>query len=163
MTDIKPFERAHKDVIVQMLKRRGTFPEHEIKVAIEVLDDALQFPDRTDYQVYCAFEGAGELAGYVCFGQIPMTDGCYDLYWIAVDEQHARKKIGTTLLRYMEERIHGQGARRIYIETSSLPAFAAARSFYKKHHYEVVSILTDFYKAGDHKMVFMKDLKPIAA
>jgi len=27
----------------------------------------------------------GKLGGYICYGPTPMTDGTYDLYWIASD------------------------------------------------------------------------------
>jgi ribosomal protein S18 acetylase RimI-like enzyme len=161
MITIQPLRRDDKDRIVHLLEERGTFPQHEVAVAIEVLDDALRFPERGDYQVFCAFADPGHLAGYICFGRIPMTDGCYDLYWIAVDEQLSRKGVGKELIDYMENVARTEGVRRIYIETSSLPAFAPARSFYKKNRYEVVSILTDFYKVGDHKLIFMKNFESL--
>lgn len=158
MMTIRPLRSEDRNKIIRLLEERGTFPQHEIDVAIEVLDDALRFPERGDYQVYCACENGGQLVGYVCFGRIPMTDACYDLYWIAVDRKRARQGIGRELLLFMERTSVSQGARKIFIETSSLPAFAAARSFYEKYAYAVAAVLTDFYRIGDHKLVFMKDL-----
>jgi ribosomal protein S18 acetylase RimI-like enzyme len=158
MMTIRPLRSEDRDKIIRLLEERGTFSQHEIDVAAEVIDDALRFPDRGDYQAYCACEDGGRLVGYVCFGRIPMTDACYDLYWIAVDKERSRQGIGQELLLFTESTSISQGARKIYIETSSLPAFAAARAFYGKHEYVLTAILNDFYKLGDHKMVFMKNL-----
>ncbi|RJP25461.1 MAG: GNAT family N-acetyltransferase [Candidatus Abyssobacteria bacterium SURF_5] len=160
MITIRPLKGEDKDQIVRILRERRVFPEHEMKVAIEVLDDALRFPERGDYQTFCAVGEQGDLAGYICFGLIPITDAAYDLYWIAVSTHYGRQGVGGALVKHMEHLARSQGARQIYIETSSLPAFEQARTFYKKNQYELVSILTDFYKAGDHKLIFMKNLEP---
>jgi ribosomal protein S18 acetylase RimI-like enzyme len=157
MIAIRSLKGEDREKIIHLLEERETFSRREIDVATEVIDDALRFPERGDYQVYCACEDEDELAGYVCFGRIPMTDACYDLYWIAVNKQCARRGIGRELLFFTEKASISQGARKIYVETSSLPAFAAARAFYEKHGYVMTAILTDFYRIGDHKMVFMKD------
>jgi len=125
-------------------------------VALDVIDEALTRPERRDYQVYGAFDGDGNLAGYICFGPVPMDDDCYDLYWVAVDEKFSRKGIGEKLLGFMEECVSRERARCIYVETSSTAPYQAARSFYEKHGYQLVCSLKDFYREGDHKMIFMK-------
>ena len=51
-----------------------------------------------------------------------------------------------------------KGARRIYVDTSSTPLYEPARSFYEKHGYHVACLLKDFYREGDHKMIFMKEV-----
>ena len=160
MVSIRPLEHDDRQKIRRLLEESKTFPEHEIAVALELIEETLNAPARSCYQIYCADE-AGRLAGYICFGRISMTDACFDLYWIAVDRDMSRHGVGSQLMAFMENAVREQGARRVYVETSSLPAFAAARAFYKKQHYELVSILTDFYRIGDHKMVFVKDLHPL--
>lgn len=147
-----------KKKISALLKRRDTFNEMEIKVAIEIIDETLNHPDQQDYHIFCAFDGEDDLAGYICFGPIPMTKGCYDLYWIAVDEGFSRRGVGRELLLYMEDIVKEKQARHIYIDTSSTPPYEAARSFYEKCGYKPVCLLRDFYRIGDHKMVFMKEM-----
>ncbi|PIY22384.1 MAG: N-acetyltransferase, partial [Deltaproteobacteria bacterium CG_4_10_14_3_um_filter_60_8] len=51
-------------------------------MARELLDDILTNSD-SDYQALCVVEQDKRVHGYICFGRIPMTDRCYDLYWIA--------------------------------------------------------------------------------
>jgi ribosomal protein S18 acetylase RimI-like enzyme len=106
--------------------------------------------------------GNANLTGYICFGPVPMTDGCYDLYWIAVDEEFSRQGIAGKLLGFMEEFIIQKGARRIYVDTSTTAPYEPARSFYEKHGYQVACELKDFYREGDHKIIFMKEVSSSA-
>ncbi|MFH1077184.1 MAG: GNAT family N-acetyltransferase [Pseudomonadota bacterium] len=133
----------------------------EVQVALELIDEALLYPEREDYIIYCSVAQDASLTGYICFGQIPLTDFSYDLYWIAVDEQCARKGIGGELMRFMEEYTCKKGGRSIYIDTSSTPEYEAARSLYKRHSYQLMCVLEDFYRPGDHKMIFSKKLSPL--
>jgi len=155
---IRPAETHNREEISRLLRQAKTFNDHEIKVALEVVDDALRQPEKDDYCAFCALESDGTLAGYICFGPIPMTEGCYDLYWIVVDNAFSRKGIGGKLLDFMEDFAINQGARCIYIDTSSTQPYLAARGLYEKHGYRVVGLLEDFYRKGDHKVIFMKEV-----
>jgi len=147
-----------RERISRLLGQGSVFNRGEIQVALEVIDTALNGGEK-DYQVFCAFDDDRNLIGYICFGPIPMTDSCYDLYWIMVDEASSRKGVGGILLGSMEERVAKEGARRIYVETSSTAPYQAARSFYEKHGYRLVCSLKGFYRVGDHKMIFMKEVR----
>jgi ribosomal protein S18 acetylase RimI-like enzyme len=155
---IRPLAPKDKPILSQILRQRGTFNEKEVSVALELIDEVLVNRPGNDYHIYCACDESDEAAGYICFGPIPMTDYCYDLYWIAVDEKFARKGVGQQLLCFMENFVLERGARKIYVETSSTPLYGAARAFYKKHRYDIVAVFTDFYRVGDHKMVFMREI-----
>jgi GNAT superfamily N-acetyltransferase len=155
--EVRPLIGHDREKIVRLLRYRGFFSQKEIQVALEVIDEALRHPEKKEYQVLCAFDSDGDLAGYICFGPIPMTDSCFDLYWIVVDDKYARKGVGGKLLGFMESCLTREGARRIYIDTSSSPPYVSARSFYEKHGYQVVCILKDFYRSGDHKVIYMKE------
>jgi ribosomal protein S18 acetylase RimI-like enzyme len=75
-----------------------------------------------------------------------------------VDKAYARRGIGGKLMKCMVKFVTKDKGRRIYVETSSLPPYASARSFYNKHGYTLVSSLSDFYRIGDHKMILMKEV-----
>jgi len=155
---VRPLIPHDREGIVRLLRHRGVFKEKEVQVALEVIDEILRQPERKDYHIFCTLDDNGTLAGYICFGPVPMTEGCYDLYWIAVDEKFARKGVGGKLIGFMEEFVIRKGARRIYVDSSSTPPSEAARSFYEKNGYHVVCVLNDFYRDGDHKMIFMKEV-----
>jgi len=156
---IRPVRHQDRDEILWLLEQTGVFNEKEILVALQVFEDATQKADKGEYLAFCASGESEHLLGYICFGPITVTDSCYDLYWIAVDKNIVRKQVGRTLLSFMEEYLAGMGARRVYVETSSTTAYEPARSFYEKNGYKLVCTLNDFYRSGDHRMVYMKDVQ----
>lgn len=145
-----------KPKILYLLQQRGIFNNDEIKVAMGILDLNLEDPDKKDYYIFCAIDDGDGLVGYICFGPTPMTECCYDLYWIVVDQNSGRKGVGEKLLSCMEEFVDKNKGRCIYLDTSSTQPYAPARLFYKKHGFKTVSVLRDFYRVGDHKMILMK-------
>ena len=160
--DVRPAARHDREGIERLLRRRGTFNEAEIDVALELIDKTLDRPEGKDYQVFCAFDSDENLMGYLCFGPIPMTEDCYDLYWIVVDDRFSRGGVGRKLLEFMEEVVRSKGARRVYVETSSTAPYTSARSFYEKCGYRKACVLEDFYRDGDHKVIFMKEVPSVA-
>ena len=156
---IRPLKTHNKKEVSRLLRQAKTFNDQEIQVALEVVNDALRRPEKGDYCAFCALEGNGSLAGYICFGPIPMTEDCYDLYWIVVDKAFSRRGVGGKLLEFMEDFVIKKGARRIYVDTSSTPPYEPARGLYGKHAYRVVGLLEDFYRKGDHKVIFMKEVR----
>jgi len=161
--ELKALLPEDREKISMLLKQGTVFGREEIQVAFEVIDESLNEEGKKDYRVFCAFDNERNLAGFICFGPIPMTERCYDLYWLKVDEASSGKGVGGILLGFMEELVVGEGARRIYVETSSTVPYQAARSFYEKHGYQLVCSLKDFYRKGDHKMIFMKEVKNCAS
>jgi ribosomal protein S18 acetylase RimI-like enzyme len=155
---IRPLISQDKTKIFCLLQQRGTFNNNEIKMAMELIDASLDYPEKKHYHVFCATDDGNRLAGYICFGPIPTTDGCHDLYWIVVDEEYERRGIGGKLLECMVKFVIREKGRRIYVDTSSTHPYAPARSFYNKHGYTLVSLLSDFYRGGDHKMILMKEV-----
>ena len=157
MTVIKRFTSRDRGSVHQLLKKRDIFTADEVEVALSVLDEHINFPGRDDYEVLCAFND-NALLGYICFGPIPMTDRCFDLYWIAVGETYSRRGIGGLLVSAMEKNLVERGARHIYIDTSSTQPYDPARKFYHKHGYSVAAKFDDFYRTDDHKIIFVKKL-----
>ncbi|ROR35189.1 GNAT family N-acetyltransferase [Inmirania thermothiophila] len=144
-------------LLLDLLARTGRFREAELAVAAELMRDRLTRGPASDYRFLVA-EAAGTPVGFACHGPIPATDGRHDLYWIAVDPRHQRRGIGTTLLRRVEEAVRADGGRRIYVETSTQPAYGPTRAFYRRHGYRRAATLADFYAEGDGKAIYCRDL-----
>ncbi|OQX09383.1 MAG: hypothetical protein BWK76_22280 [Desulfobulbaceae bacterium A2] len=155
---IRPAAAADRRQIENILRNCGNFRPEEIDIALEVWDDGIRQPG-VDYHLLCA-ETRGRLAGYIGYGPIPLTVGCWDLYWIAVDPAQGRHGIGSALLRAMEDELRDRNARQIHIETSSLPDYQAARDFYTRHGFTLAASLPDFYRPGDDKLLFVRFLSP---
>jgi ribosomal protein S18 acetylase RimI-like enzyme len=130
---------------------------------MEVFDDSLSSKGKDDYKTFCSVDTDGKVTGYICYGPIPMTDSNYDLYWIATDKNRLRTGLGSDLLHFVELLVIENKGRKIYLDTSSTEKYVPARSFYTRHGYAVVSTLEDYYRIGDHKMVFAKDVSGLSS
>jgi ribosomal protein S18 acetylase RimI-like enzyme len=131
------------------------FSPEEQELAQEVIHAGLG-SEQNDYHILVTVDRDRKLAGFICYGPIPISVQRWDLYWIAVPPHQSRRGIGTLLLRGMEEKL-GPG-ERVYVDTSSTAGYLKARSFYEQHGYHVASVLPDFYRVGDDKIVYCKDL-----
>jgi ribosomal protein S18 acetylase RimI-like enzyme len=129
-----------------------------VACALELIDGALSSPRGDgEYRVRVA-EVAGRIAGYVCFGPTPMTDGTFDLYWLATHPEQRGRGIAAHLVASMEEELRAAGARRIRVETSTLDGYGSAHRFYARHGYPETARLPDFYKPGDDLIILFKQL-----
>lgn len=156
MIIIRPIIAEDRGQLLQLVERQDNFNAQEVAVAIEVIDDTLD-PAKNDYAILVAVR-AGQVVGFICSGEIPMTDRRFDLYWIAVDPDLGRQGVGKLLLARMEDELTGQGGGIVYVDTSSTPGYDRARSFYEKNGYHVACVLPDFYRAGDDRVIYRKAL-----
>jgi ribosomal protein S18 acetylase RimI-like enzyme len=115
--------------------------------------------NQADGHVAIAFEDAGALVGYAYYGPAPMTEGTWQLWWIAVETNQQGRGVGGRLLRHLEDDIRSNHRGRVlFIETGSLPHYELTRQFYRKFGYEQHALLKDFYAVGDSMVVFRKAL-----
>jgi ribosomal protein S18 acetylase RimI-like enzyme len=153
---IRELGDGDRDGLEGALRSDETFRDDEVAVALELIDDALS--GGTDYLVRVAEEETGRLAGYICFGQTPMTASTWDLYWIVVHRDARGRGVAGSLLRAMEEELRGRAATGIRVETSELESYGAARALYDRHGYPEAARLADFYRVGDGLIVYYKRL-----
>jgi len=151
-------EMDEKDVpsVTGILRGVGLFGERELQVAFELIDAYIRKADE-DYLIYVA-DHDGRAVGYICFGPTPLTDGIFDVYWIAVDPEFQGRGIGRRLLSYAEDYARNHGARKIMIETSSRRDYEPARSLYERMGFREVARIPDFYSRGDAKIIYEKEL-----
>lgn len=96
--------------------------------------------------------------GYVCFGPTPMTQGTFDLYWIASSPDARGQGVGAALVSAMEVELRGRGARLVRVETSAQEAYGTTRGFYAAMRYEEEARIRDFYRVGDDLIILGKRL-----
>jgi ribosomal protein S18 acetylase RimI-like enzyme len=135
----------------------GFFYDHEIEVAVELVEEQLEKGLKSGYYFLFA-EQDGRVVGYCCYGPIACTKGSFDLYWIAVHNDYRGQGIGKILLKKNEELIAAQSGRCIWVETSGQEKYQPTRDFYIHNNYQVEAILKDFYGPGDDKFIFVKRL-----
>lgn len=152
---ILPAKADDRVEILSILRRAGNFTPSEIDVALELVDAWLTRGEASDYYVHVLREDEA-VRGYVCFGPTPLTQGTYDLYWIAVDAESQGMGFGQTLLRFVEEQVRQRRGRLLLIETSSQESYGGTQRFYERAGYTVMARVSDFYKLGDDKVIFGK-------
>jgi ribosomal protein S18 acetylase RimI-like enzyme len=159
---IRPAEAKDRERIHELLVAVARFTEEEIRCAMELVDQALEEPERGEYHVHVLEEPDSgpkrAVQGYVCFGATPLTDGVFDLYWIAVDPRQQGQGFGQLLLRFVENEVRRQRGRMLLIETSSKESYGPTLRFYQRSGYDEISRIKDFYRIEDDKLVFCKKL-----
>ncbi|MBI4294548.1 MAG: GNAT family N-acetyltransferase [Chloroflexi bacterium] len=149
---VLPSDRA---AVLTILANTGVFDANEMRVAEEVLDCYLRDGEQGGYFCYLLLRGEEPL-GYICFGPTPLTYGTWDVYWMAVRPSAQRTGAGKELVSFAEGVIRESQGRLSLIETSSRPAYEAARLFYLSIGYEVECVVEGFYAPEDSKVLFAK-------
>jgi ribosomal protein S18 acetylase RimI-like enzyme len=153
---IRPMQTRDKDAVLGIIRATGFFTDAEVGVAEELLDIYLGRPDQKDYDVVVIENGEGAPAGYMTWGPTPLTEGAYDLYWMAVAPSEQGRGRGKELVRWLEAEVGRRGGRVILIETSSQPKYQGTRRFYTDLGYQEVARVPDFYRAGDDRVIYAK-------
>jgi len=96
---------ADRERVIDIIKATRFFVPDEIKVAEELIDIYLSQPDQQDYQIVVIEDPAGKVTGYMTYGPTPLTEGTWDLYWIAVSPEVQGQGYGQLLVRYLENEV----------------------------------------------------------
>lgn len=143
---------SDRAAIEGILRATDAFDEAEIAVALELVDEGEA--EVADGYRFVVAELDGAVVGYSCHGLIPLSDGAFDLYWIAVDPTLQGHGIGRALMREVERRARAAGGRWVLLETAGKPSYAATRAFYLAIGYHEVARIPDFYRAGDDRITY---------
>ena len=157
---IRPLEPRDRSPIEDMVISSGKFNDVEIATALELVEEALEEGEESGY-IFAVLETGDthtKVRGYACYGPVPLTQGVYDLYWIVVDPASQGTGFGRRLIQYVEQDVLSRGGRMILIETSSQETYGATVRFYERSGYHLAARIRNFYKIGDDKLVFQKEL-----
>lgn len=158
---IRSLRAEDRGALEAVLRSDSTFREVEISVALELIDEAIA--GSKDYEIKVAVlnphgSPMERVAGYVCYGPTPMTEGTYDLYWIVTHSGARGRGVAGSLVQAMEDDLRRRGASAIRVETSQLDGYEAARRLYEGHEYSECGRLPGFYRAGDDLIIYYKQL-----
>ena len=142
-----------------LLSRIKEFNLEDQLLAMELIEITLDQPSQKDYDFFVAVEGEQQVVGFVCYGPTPLTDGTFDLYWIAVDPDFSGNGVGGLLLKTAEDEVIRRHGRMLLIETSSDPVYENTRRFYLKNGYHLAESIKDFYRDGEDRVTFIKRLR----
>lgn len=154
---------ADRPGVARLLGATDVFTPGETAVALELVDEWLARGEASGYLAF-VLDGSDraarpeEVRAYACFGPTPLTEGTFDLYWIAVDPAWRRHGYGQALLEFAERDAASRGGRLLLIETSSQETYGGTVHFYERNGYPLLARIADFYKPGDDKLIFGKRL-----
>jgi len=143
--------------IIHLTAAAGVFKPGEVACVQELWDAYLRQGEASGYD-FLVYRNGDPLLGYTCFGPHPLTEGTFDLYWIAVDPQARGQGIGHALLTRVEDEVRARGGRMLVVETSGTPAYAPARRLYESCGYRYEAVVHDFYAPGDDLIIFGKPI-----
>lgn len=144
---VEPAQPEDRQGILAVTAKIDVFTDEEKDTVRELWDD------ERDYKFIVARVG-GEVVGFTCYDERALTQGTYDLYWIAVDPSARRLGVGKALMRATQAEVKKRGGRLIVVETSGMDAYASTRAFYESVGYEKEAVIRDFYKPGDDLVIY---------
>lgn len=147
--------KEDREAIRSMLLETMVFNQEEIDCALELVGIYLNNPSQKDYQIVSALNGDDRAVGYICYGKTPLTNGVYDIYWIAVRPEYQSNGIGKILLKYVKNEIAKVSGRMLIAETSSRAAYDKTRKFYTKNGFLEEAKIKNFYSSGDDKITYI--------
>jgi ribosomal protein S18 acetylase RimI-like enzyme len=158
---LKQLRSTDRARLAELLVATGAFHTDEVDVALSLFDLSSRKGDDDrgaddaypDYEFIGAYDERERLMGYACFGATPSTEGTYDLYWLAVDPAAQGQGAGRALVRAVERRLAGRGARLLVVETSSRADYAGTRAFYQATGYKEAARVKDFYAPADDRIM----------
>ena len=153
---IRPMTPADRPAVLALIEATGFFRPDEIRVAEELIDITFGRPGQKDYEIVVATDEKGAVAGYLTYGPTPLTQGTYDLYWMAVDPRTQGRGVGRALVEWLEDYVRRAGGLLIVIETSSTEKYGPTRRFYLGLKYTETARIPDFYGPGDGRVIYTK-------
>jgi ribosomal protein S18 acetylase RimI-like enzyme len=141
----------------RLAESTGFFNRFEVAVAEELVIERIAKGPASGYH-FVFLEVNGHLAGYTCYGPVPMTASAFDLYWIAVSPEFQGRGLGRLLLDESERLVRLAGGTRLYADTSGRAQYARTRAFYERVGFQVEAVLEGFYAPGDAKVIYSKPL-----
>lgn len=145
---VEPAKPEDRQGILAVTAKIDIFTDEEKDTVRELWDDR-----EKGYNFLVAREG-GQIVGFSCHGERGLTEGTYDLFWIAVDPSARRLGAGKALMRATESEVQKRGGRLLVVETSGLEKYASTRAFYESVGYEKEAVIRDFYKVGDDLVIY---------
>jgi len=144
--------------IEEILRSTEFFYEFEIQTALEIADETLKKGSEASGYFWMKITDEDGLVAFANYGKNAFSTHSWDLYWIAVHQNSRNKKLGSVLLKAIEDDVRNQGGKILWIETSGRSLYASTESFYRKNGYELQASLREFYGPGDPKQIYSKVL-----
>jgi GNAT superfamily N-acetyltransferase len=147
-----------KNYIDDILKSTGFFYDFEIEIALGLVDDTLTYGIEECGYHWMKISDNGGVIAFANYVKNTFSVHSWDLYWIAVHQNSRHKRLGSLLLKAIEDDIRNSGGKILWLDTSGRPLYEPTEIFYRKNGYTLNASLKDFYGPGDPKQIYSKVL-----
>lgn len=156
MIEIVPLEaltESHRSVAVDILVRALTLWPSAHQTLDEAKAEMESFLDNPERFALAALDG-NALRGWI--GAIRNYEHGWELHPLVVDPDHARRGIGTLLVRALEEKAHAEGICTLYVGSDD--EFGGTNVYGKDLYADVSSHIRNLAPADGHPFVFYRKL-----
>jgi len=147
-----------RNIIEDILTSTGFFYDFEIEIAMGLVDDTIESGTEDCGYYWMKLYYDSHLVAIANYVKNSFSVHSWDLYWIAVHNDLRQKKLGSLLLKAVEDDIRNSGGKILWLDTSGRPLYGPTEIFYRKNGYTLQASLKDFYAPGDPKQVYSKIL-----
>jgi GNAT superfamily N-acetyltransferase len=147
-----------KKSIEDILLSSCYFYDFEIEIALGLIDDTIVYGEENTGYHWLKVSEDSRLVAFANYVRNSFSVYSWDLYWLAVHQDSRRKKLGTMLLKAVEDDVRNSGGKILWLDTSGRPLYAPTENFYKKNGYTLQASLKDFYAPDDPKQIYSKIL-----
>lgn len=148
---VRGMRAADLDSVKVVIDSTGLFPS-------ALLDEmAAAHLDGNAQEHWLVLDADGPVAVAYCAPE-RMTEGTWNMLLLAVRADRQGRGLGRLLVRAAERVVARDDARIMLVETSGLPEFERTRAFYRGCGYDEEARIRDFYRAGEDKIVFRREL-----
>ena len=142
--------------IQEIAAQAGVFSQEEIDCVAALWEDYLTVGPVVGGYNFIVDRDEDRVLGFACYGPRDLTNGVFDLYWIAVDPNARRSGVGRSLLTASEQAVCEADGRMLIAETSGTSHYEPTRNFYLGMGYNLEATIKDFYIDGDDLVIFVK-------
>ena len=153
MHNIRKIEKGDLDALKVVLNSIELFPAEMLE---DMISDYFENPNSQDLW-FTATLNETPIAIAYCAPE-KFTDGTYNLYAIGVKGDLQGKRIGSQMMKFVEDELKQQGQRILIVETSGANEFLLTRKFYEDLNYNKEAVIRDFWKEGEDKVIYWKHL-----
>lgn len=147
-----------RKAIEEILRSTDFFYEFEIQTALEIADATLAKGEEKSGYLWMKIVDDDGFVAFANYAKNDFSTHSWDLFWIAVHQNSRNKKLGSLLLKAVEEDVKKAGGKILWIETSGRPLYASTEAFYQRNGYTLQASLKDFYADGDPKQIYSRVL-----
>jgi GNAT superfamily N-acetyltransferase len=147
-----------RSVIEDIFTSTGFFYDFEIEIALGLVDSTIDYGAEDCGYYWMRLYSDNHLVAIANYVKNSFSVHSWDLYWIAVHNESRHKKLGSVLLKAVEDDIRNSGGKILWLDTSGRPLYKPTENFYIKNGYSLQASLKDFYAPGDPKQIYSKIL-----